>query len=185
MHLDTKKLGRIDGVGKRFGGPKRSRALGWDVVHVAIDDHSRLAYAEQLPDEHGATAAAFLERALGSFAAHGIAVTRVMTDNGSPYISGAFAGVLAERGIRHLRTRPYTPRTNGKAEAMVKVLIKFLGLRPSLRELSSTGRCPVRVHRLLQSGASTWRLERHTTDRPDPSMMPLGSTASRRIPSRG
>lgn len=123
VHLDTKKLGRIDGVGKRFGGPKRSRACGWDFVHVAIDDHSRLAYAEQLRDEHGSTAAAFLERALGAFAAHGIAVTRVMTDNGSPYVSGAFATVLAERGIRHLRTRPYTPRTNGKAEAMVKVLI--------------------------------------------------------------
>lgn len=123
VHLDTKKLGRIEGVGKRFGGPKRSRALGWDYVHVAIDDHSRLSYAEQLPDEHGQTAAAFLERALGFFAAHGIAVTRVMTDNGSPYVSRAFAGVLAERGIRHLRTKPYTPRTNGKAEAMVKVLI--------------------------------------------------------------
>jgi transposase InsO family protein len=119
VHLDTKKLGRIDGVGKRFGGPKRSRTLGWDFVHVAIDDHSRLAYAEQLPDEHGTTAAVFLERALGFFAAHDITVDRVMTDNGSPYVSGAFA----ERGIRHLRTRPYTPRTNGKAEAMVKVLI--------------------------------------------------------------
>ena len=123
VHLDTKKLGRIDGVGKRFGGPKRSRTLGWDFVHVAIDDHSRLAYAEQLPDEHGSTAAAFLERALRSFAERGIRVARVMTDNGSPYVSGAFAGILAERGIRHLRTRPYTPRTNGKAEAMVKVLI--------------------------------------------------------------
>lgn len=123
VHLDTKKLGRIDGIGKRFGGPKRSRTLGWDFVHVAIDDHSRLAYAEQLPDEHGPTAAAFLERALGVFAAHGITVARVMTDNGSPYISRAFGTALAERGIRHLRTRPYTPRTNGKAEAMVKVLI--------------------------------------------------------------
>jgi transposase InsO family protein len=123
VHLDTKKLGRIEGIGKRFGGPKRSRALGWDFVHVAIDDHSRLAYAEQLPDEHGTTAAAFLERALEFFAAHGISLARVMTDNGSPYISRAFGTVLAERGIRHLRTRPYTPRTNGKAEAMVKVLI--------------------------------------------------------------
>jgi transposase InsO family protein len=123
VHLDTKKLGRIDGVGKRFGGPKRSRTLGWDFVHVAIDDHSRLAYVEQLSDEIGTTAAAFLERALAFFAEHGIAVHRVMTDNGSPYVSGAFASVLTERGIRHLRTRPYTPRTNGKAEAMVKVLI--------------------------------------------------------------
>lgn len=123
LHLDTKKLGRIDGVGKRFHGPKHTRARGWDYVHVAIDDHSRLAYAEQLPDELGPTAAAFLGRALRIFAGHGITVARVMTDNGSPYVSRAFAGVLAEHGIRHLRTRPYTPRTNGKAEAMVKVLI--------------------------------------------------------------
>jgi transposase InsO family protein len=123
IHLDTKKLGRIDGVGKRFDGPKHTRARGWDIVHLAIDDHSRLAYAELLPDEHGATAAEFLERAVGFFATYGISVSRVMTDNGSPYVSRAFAGALAERGIRHLRTRPYTPRTNGKAEAMVKVLI--------------------------------------------------------------
>jgi transposase InsO family protein len=123
VHLDTKKLGRIDGVGKRFGGPKRSRTLGWDHVHVAIDDHSRLAYAEQLPDEHGVTAAAFLDRALGVFAGRGITFARVMTDNGSPYVSHVFTGALADRGIRHLRTRPYTPRTNGKAEAMVKILI--------------------------------------------------------------
>lgn len=114
LHLDTKKLGRFSGVGKRFGGPKRSRRSGWDLVHVAIDDHSRLAYAEQLADEHGETAAAFLERALAFFETNGITVRRVMTDNGSPYVSGAFAAALADRGIRHLRTRPYTPRTNGK-----------------------------------------------------------------------
>lgn len=123
VHLDTKKLGRIDGVGKRFGGPKHSKARGWDVVHVAIDDHSRLAYIEQLPDELGTTAAAFLERALGFFATHGFDVRRIMTDNGSPYVSKAFAEACSRRGLRHLRTRPYTPRTNGKAEAMVKVLI--------------------------------------------------------------
>jgi transposase InsO family protein len=123
VHLDTKKLGRIDGVGKRFGGPRSSRSLGWDVVHVAIDDHSRLAYVEQLPDELGETAAAFLERALTFFASHGIAVRRVMTDNGSPYVSKAFALTCSHRQLRHIRTRPYTPRTNGKAEAMVKLLI--------------------------------------------------------------
>jgi transposase InsO family protein len=123
VHLDTKKLGRIDGVGKRFGGPKRTHARGWDVVHVAIDDHSRLAYAEQLSDEIGTTAAAFLERALAFFEAHGIAVHRVMTDNGSPYVSHAFAQACSANDLRHIRTRPYTPRTNGKAEAMVKVLI--------------------------------------------------------------
>lgn len=123
LHLDTKKLGRFSGVGKRFGGPRRSRHFGWDFVHVAIDDHSRLAYAEQLPDEHGVTAGAFLERALAFFDSHGVKVDRIMTDNGSPYVSRAFAEILQDHGIRHLRTRPYTPRTNGKAEAMVKVLI--------------------------------------------------------------
>jgi transposase InsO family protein len=123
VHLDTKKLGRIDGVGKRFGGPRPSRGLGWNAVHVAVDDHSRLAYAEELPDEFGETAAAFTERAVSFFASHGIRIRRVLTDNGSPYLSRAFAGVLADHGIRHLRTRPYRPQTNGKAEAMVKFLI--------------------------------------------------------------
>ena len=123
IHLDTKRLGRIDGVGKRFDGPKHTTARGWDFVHLAIDDHSRLAYAEQLPDEHGPTAAAFLERAVGFFADHGIRVSRVMTDNGSPYVSKVFGARVSGQGMRHLRTRPYTPRTNGKAEAMVKMLI--------------------------------------------------------------
>jgi transposase InsO family protein len=123
VHLDTKKLGRIDGIGKRFGGPKRSRSIGWDVVHVAVDDHSRLAYVEQLSDEFGETASAFLARAIAFFASHGVTVRRVMTDNGSPYVSGAFAEACSRHELRHLRTRPYTPRTNGKAEAMVKLLI--------------------------------------------------------------
>ena len=124
VHLDTKKLGRIDGIGKRFGGPKhRNRGIGWNVVHVAIDDHSRLAYAEELPDELGETAAAFTTRALEFFASHGFEVERILTDNGSPYRSGAFAEVLRTHGIKACRTRPYTPRTNGKAEAMVKILI--------------------------------------------------------------
>jgi transposase InsO family protein len=123
VHLDTKKLGRIDGVGKRFGGPKRSRALGWNFVHVAIDDHSRLAYAEEHPDETGMTAALFTARALEFFAAHGIEVRRILTDNGTPYRSKVFAETLAERGIAAKRTRPYRPQTNGKAEAFVKILI--------------------------------------------------------------
>lgn len=131
LHLDTKKLGRIDGIGKRFGGPRASRKRGWDLVHVAIDDHSRLAYVEVLPDEHDTTAAAFVSRAIGFYASHGIGIRRVMTDNGNPYVSKAFAAALANEGIRHLRTRPYTPRTNGKAEAMVKFLInRWAYVRP-------------------------------------------------------
>lgn len=143
LHLDTKKLGRIDGVGKRFGGPRRSRALGWDLVHVAVDDHSRLSYAEVLPDERGETAAGFLERALGFYAAHGVGVRRVMTDNGSPYVSKAFAESMAAHQIRHIRTRPYTPRTNGKAEVMVKLLInRWAYIRPYRSSAERTAALP-------------------------------------------
>lgn len=126
VHLDTKKLGRMGSrAGKRFDPSQRgrTRGLGWTVVHIAVDDHSRLAYVEELPDEFGPTAASFLARALVHFASHGIGVRRVMTDNGSPYVSRAFAEEIASRGMRHIRTRPYTPRTNGKAEAMVKILL--------------------------------------------------------------
>jgi transposase InsO family protein len=123
IHVDTKKLGRIDGIGKRFGGPRSPRKLGWDVVHLAVDDHSRLAYAEVLPDELGATAATFMQRAIDHFGSQGIAIARVLSDNGSPYRSRDFARVLADHGIRHRLTKPYHPQTNGKAEAMVKILI--------------------------------------------------------------
>ena len=124
VHLDTKKLGRIDGVGKRFGGRRRSRALGWNYVHVAIDDHSRLCYAEELPDEQAHTTTTFTMRAIAFFASYGIHVRRVLSDNGACYRSRLFRDTLASAGIRTLRTRPYTPRTNGKAEAMVGVLLR-------------------------------------------------------------
>jgi transposase InsO family protein len=126
VHLDTKKLGRIGpGGGKRVHGWSHRHehaGIGWDYAHVAIDDATRLAYAEELTDERGVTAAAFLERALAFFAGHGIEVQRLLTDNGACYCSRAFAEAAADRGIRHLRTRPYRPQTNGKAEALVKTL---------------------------------------------------------------
>ena len=126
VHLDTKKLGRIGpGGGKRFGGvalKDRHRGIGWNVVHVAVDDATRLAYAEELPDELGTTAAAFLARALAFYAAHGICVQRLLSDNGSPYRSRAFAAAVEDAGLRHHFTRPYRPQTNGKAEAFVKLL---------------------------------------------------------------
>jgi len=124
IHLDTKKLGRIDGVGKRFGGPRRPRGRGTDHVHLAIDDHSRLAYAEELPDETGPTATAFTMRAVAFFASHGIEVRRILSDNGSCYCSRIFTDTLEAAGIHAMRTKPYTPRTNGKAEAMVGVLLR-------------------------------------------------------------
>ena len=118
IHIDIKKLGRFDRPGHRVTGTRtgcRNRGAGWDFVHVAVDDATRLAYVEVLPDETKETATAFLARALAWFAARGIRVERVMTDNGSCYRSRLFGRALTARAIRHIRTRPYTPRTNGKA----------------------------------------------------------------------
>lgn len=125
LHLDIKKLGRIGRVGHRIHGDRtrRSRGLGWECVHVAIDDCTRLGYAEVLADETKETTAGFLTRALRYFERRGIHICRVMTDNGSAYRSGVFAAVLAHHLLRHLRTRPYTPRTNGKAERFIRTLL--------------------------------------------------------------
>jgi transposase InsO family protein len=126
LHVDTKKLGRIvDGPGHRATGDRsrRARGAGWEVLHVAIDDASRLVYAEILPDETGGTAAAFVERAVAWFAAQDVTVRRVLSDNGSPYVSRAFGRALRELGIGHARTRPYRPRTNGKAERWIRSVL--------------------------------------------------------------
>jgi len=127
LHLDIKKLGRITRVGHRIHGDRRTRTrgAGWEYLHVAVDDHTRLTYAELLADERGATATGFLGRAAAWFAAQGIArVERVMTDNGSAYVSRDFATAVQALGARHLRTRPYTPRTNGKVERMIQTLLR-------------------------------------------------------------
>jgi transposase InsO family protein len=137
IHIDVKKLGRIQGgAGKRVtGGHTRGRQrfkdangiargiAGWDAVHVAVDDATRLAYAEVLPDEKASTAVAFLRRAIEFYARHGITVERVITDNGSPYRSAAHAVACRVLGVRHLRTRPYRPQTNGKAERFIRTLL--------------------------------------------------------------
>lgn len=128
IHLDIKKLGRVNGIGHRITGDRAShvktRGSGWEFVHVCIDDFTRLAYVEVLEDELGVTAAAFLQRAADWFAAQGVTVERVMTDNGACYKSLAFAAALAELGAKHSRTRPYTPRTNGKAERFIQTLMR-------------------------------------------------------------
>ena len=124
VHLDTKKLGRIRGVGHRFGPRShRNRGIGWNHAHVAIDDHSRLAYVEELPDEHPLTTVGFLERALAFYGTHGIDVRRILTDNGGCYRSRVFLDALRAHEIAERKTKPYHPQTNGKAEAMVKILI--------------------------------------------------------------
>ena len=126
LHLDIKKLGRIDGIGHRITGDRsiRKRGIGWDFTHVAIDDASRLGYVEVLPDELGSTAAGFLERAVAWFSQRGIRVHKVLTDNGSCYRSHTFNQLCSRLGIRHSRTRPYRPRTNGKAERFIQTLLR-------------------------------------------------------------
>jgi transposase InsO family protein len=127
IHLDIKKLGRFDKPGHRVTGQRkgnRNRGAGWECVHVAIDDATRLAYVEVLPDEKRATTTGFTVRALRWFRQRGIIVERIMTDNGSAYVSRLFAKVLGWLKIRHIRTRPYTPRTNGKAERFIQTLLR-------------------------------------------------------------
>ena len=126
LHLDTKKLGRIRGIGHRIHGDRttRQRGVGWEFAHVCIDDHSRVAYVEVLEDEKGVTAAGFLERAVRWFAELGIRTHRVLTDNGSCYVSKDFRARCVQLGVRHKRTRPYRPRTNGKAERLVQTLMR-------------------------------------------------------------
>ena len=125
LHLDIKKLGRIAKPGHRVTGnlADRTRRVGWEYVHVAIDDHSRIAFAQILPRENGACAAAFLDAALAFYRGLGIAVRRLLTDNGPCYRSCAFAALARRHNLRHRRTRPYTPRTNGKAERFIQTAI--------------------------------------------------------------
>ncbi|HET8725588.1 MAG TPA: IS481 family transposase, partial [Anaeromyxobacteraceae bacterium] len=128
IHLDIKKLGRVKGIGHRITGQRtahrRTRGIGWEFVHVCIDDFTRLAYVEVLEDEKGSTAVGFLERAAAWFAEQGVIVERVMTDNGSCYRSKDFAAAVVGLGAKHSKTRPYTPRTNGKAERFIQTLMR-------------------------------------------------------------
>jgi transposase InsO family protein len=134
LHIDVKKLGVINGAGWRVTGNRTSQnanrrqrrrggPAGWEFVHVCVDDATRLAYAEVLADEKATTAIAFLRRALAFYGAHGISVQRVMTDNGAAYRSTIHALTCRTLGIRHLRTRPRRPRTNGKAERFIKTMM--------------------------------------------------------------
>ncbi len=137
IHIDVKKLGRIHGgAGKRVTGrqrnPKKTRvdrdgvnrqAVGWECVHIAIDDATRLAYAEVLTDEKATTAIGFLRRAIAFYERHGMKVQELLTDNGAPYRSAVHAIACRAIGIRHLRTRPYRPQTNGKAERFIRTML--------------------------------------------------------------
>ena len=127
IHIDIKKLGRFDKIGHRITGDRqagRSRAVGWEFVHVSIDDASRIGFSQILPDEKKESAVAFLGAAVAYYLSLGVTVARVMTDNGSCYRSKAFRRACRELGLKHVRTRPYTPKTNGKAERFIQTALR-------------------------------------------------------------
>jgi transposase InsO family protein len=127
IHIDIKKLGRFERIGHRITGDRRqgeTRGAGFEFVHVSIDDASRLAFSQILPDERKESAVAFLAAAVAYYASLGVKVARVMTDNGSCYRAKAFRKACRDLGLRHIRTRPYTPKTNGKAERFIQTALR-------------------------------------------------------------
>jgi transposase InsO family protein len=128
IHIDIKKLGRFERIGHRITGKRTgnasSRGSSWEFVHVCIDDASRIAFSQILPDEKKESAIAFLKAAVAYYASLGVAIARVMTDNGSCYRSKAFAKACRDLGLKHVRTRPYTPKTNGKAERYIQTALR-------------------------------------------------------------
>lgn len=176
LHLDVKKLGRIGRNGARGrhmahqrGAGYRQAALGWECLHIAIDDCSRIAYAELLPDASAASAVLFLAHALTWFASLGVAVRAVMTDNAFCYVKRPFAATMAALGLRHLRTRPYTPRTNGKAERFIQTALREWAYAKPYR--SSRARAGA-----LQRFLTTYNYTRpHTAHRRQPPMSRLSA----------
>ncbi len=145
IHLDVKKLARFWAVGHRITGDrtKKSRGAGWQYIHVAIDDYSRVAYVEALNDEKAVTATGFLLRAVAWFADAGVPIERVMTDNGSSYRGKVFRKAVHDIGARHIFTRPYTPKTNGKAERFIGTLIReWADSRPYANDQQRTEQLP-------------------------------------------
>ena len=128
IHLDIKKLGRFDKIGHRITGDRtgqsNSRGVGWEYVHVCIDDNSRVAFSQILPDEKAVSAVAFLRAAVAYYKGLGVTVTRVMTDNGSCYKAFDFRDACTGQGLKHVRTKPYTPKTNGKAERFIQTALR-------------------------------------------------------------
>ena len=128
IHIDIKKLGRFDKIGHRITGDRtgqsNSRGVGWEFVHVCIDDHSRVAFSQIKPDEKADSAVPFFKAAVAYYKSLGIKVERVMTDNGPCYKSFAFRDACTDLGIKHIRTKPYTPKTNGKAERFIQTALR-------------------------------------------------------------
>jgi len=149
IHIDIKKLGRFDRVGHRITGDRRGQSnarargegAGWEFVHVCIDDASRIAFSQVLPNEKKESAVAFLHAAVAYYASLGVTVSRVMSDNGSCYKSRAFRSACKAIGLKHIRTKPYTPKTNGKAERFIQT---------SLREWAYAKPYPTSGHRAAE-----------------------------------
>lgn len=164
VHIDVKKLGRIDRAGHRVTGSRagQRRGSGWERVHVAIDGATRMAYSEVLADERKPTACGFLSRAVAWFAARGIVVERLLTDNGAAYRSHLHREVCAELGIRHSRTRPYRPPHQRQGRALHQDPQRALGLRGDLRFLGRTDGSPGLLAAVLQSPTTHSSLARQT-----------------------
>jgi transposase InsO family protein len=162
IHLDIKKLGRFDRVGHRITGDRtgqsNGRGIGWEFVHVSIDDASRLAFSQIMPDEKKQSATAFLKAAVAYYNSLGIAIARVMTDNGSCYRAFEFRDACRDLGLKHLRTKPYTPKTNGKAERFIQT---------ALREWAYAQAYPTSAHRA--AALPLW-LHRYNWHRPHGSL---------------
>jgi transposase InsO family protein len=156
IHIDIKKLGRIDGIGHRITGDRRGQSnrrsrgegLGWEFVHVCIDDASRIAFAQVMPDERKQSAVAFLKAALAYYQSLGVTVARVMTDNGGCYRAFDFRDACRDLGLKHIRTRPYTPTTNGKAERFIQsALREWAYAQPYTHSDRRTAELPRWLHR--------------------------------------
>lgn len=171
IHIDIKSLARFRKVGHRITGNRqqgRSYRVGYDKVHVAVDDATRLAYVEVLADEQKPTVIGFLSRAVAWFNGQGIECRRVMSDNGPAYVSKAFAKACRTLGLRHIRTRPYTPRTNGKAERFIQTLCREWAYAMAFENSEERNRWLPRYlsiyNRLRKHSALGWRSQRPPVD---------------------
>lgn len=152
IHIDIKKLGKFNQIGHRITGDRtgqsNSRGVGWEALHLAIDDHSRLAYSEIMPDEKRSSCLRFLFNALRFFRAYGVKVERIMTDNGTSFRSHRYAKALRLLKIKHLRTKPYTPKTNGKAERLVQTALReWAYAKAYLHSDQRAAELPIWLHR--------------------------------------
>jgi transposase InsO family protein len=152
IHIDIKKLGRIDGIGHRITGDRRGqsskRGTGWEFTHVCIDDASRIAFAKVMADEKKKSAVAFLKAAIAYYKSLGVSMQRVMTDNGSCYRSFAFRRACKRLGLKHIRTKPYTPKTNGKAERFIQTALREWAYAQAYHHSDQrTAELPIWLHR--------------------------------------